>query len=157
MKRLSFFVALIGALGLSLLGCQGAPGPFLIIQMCVQDRQGLETLRHELRDIATREGMRYLDGSEATKNSIEMMKSGELRRNDGTPYLNIQLNRGDGVGIGAGNLGLPGYQVALAFNSGNDRREAERISSAVVDRLGQYWQVIPVPEGQGAKPMEGCQ
>ncbi|MEJ0098806.1 MAG: hypothetical protein WDO12_03310 [Pseudomonadota bacterium] len=101
--------------------------------------------------------MTYVDGSASGKANIELASSDSLKRKDGSSYLNIQLNRVDGQGVGATNLGLPGHQVALGFNSGNDQKDAVRFNGDVLARIGKYWSVSTVPADEGAKPMTGCE
>jgi len=61
------------------------------------------------------------------------------------------------MGVTAGNLGLPGYEVALGFSEGSSGAEAREFANKVVKRLEQHWQVEIVPAGTGAKPMGGCE
>lgn len=139
-----------------LVACNGAPRPYLIVHVCVRDDRGFEILRSELAQVADSMHMTYVDGSEWTQRSVERMTTDTVKRSDNTPYLNIQLNRSDGLGVGAGNLGLPGYEVALAFNAGRDHAESVRFANDVVGRLRGHWNVDTVPAGEGAKPMGGC-
>lgn len=77
-------------------------------------------------------------------------------RDDGSPAIYIQVGLSDGMGLGVGNLGLPGYQVAVGFTRGSDAERSRLLSDKVIERLQGTWQVQEVPAGQGAKPLPNC-
>ncbi|HEX5420686.1 MAG TPA: hypothetical protein VFY39_11865 [Gammaproteobacteria bacterium] len=97
------------------------------------------------------------DASKHTESDLKGMDYAGKERTDGSPVVDIDLGRRDGMGVGAGNLGLPGYQVALGFSKGRDEAEARVFASNVIAVLEKHWAVHRVPNGQGAMPMEGCQ
>jgi hypothetical protein len=59
-------------------------------------------------------------------------------------------------GMGAGNVGLPGYQVAMGFAEGSNAVEARDFANRVLTRLRQHRGIEVVPAGAGAGPMAGC-
>lgn len=139
-----------------LLGCTPGKRPFLMVQMCLANDQGVSDFIDELRAIATVEKMDFLDNSANTKRELDAVGYAGDERTRGSPVINIGVQRSDGLGIGAGNLGLPGYQVALGFSAGSSTTEAQAFANRVVSQLEQRWRISFVPAGSGAKPMAGC-
>ena len=70
--------------------------------------------------------------------------------------INIGSEGGDGLGLMAGNVGLPGYQVAIGFSEGRDPAAARQLAARTVQRLKVRWTVKTVPEGHGALPLKNC-
>jgi hypothetical protein len=60
--------------------------------------------------------------------------------------------------VTAGNLGLPGYQVALGFSEGSNPSDAHRFAQMVVSKLEEHWhvEIVPDPAKSGALPMKNC-
>ena len=57
-----------------LCSCTGE-SPFLQVQFCVTDAQGVNLLKTTLQDIARDEHMRFIDGSEATTRDLKSLGS----------------------------------------------------------------------------------
>jgi hypothetical protein len=70
--------------------------------------------------------------------------------------IDVRVMRSDGMAIGATNLGLPGYQVAMGFSAGSNATEAQEFANRTLLRIRQRWLVKSVPAGAGAKPMADC-
>ena len=149
-------VSAIAALALMLCDCEQGKRPFLMVQMCVQNNAGAAQLVGELKAVADSKGMEFTDNSAETKRGLEAIGHPDRQRADGSPVINVGVLREDGMGIGAGNLGLPGYQVALGFSEGSDKLEARRFADEVIKRLEQHWRVETVPAGSGAMPKPDC-
>jgi hypothetical protein len=68
------------------------------------------------------------------------------------------MERRDGSAVLVGNLGLPGYQVALGFSGGSSLPEAQEFAQMVVGKLEEHWrvEVVPNPAKSGALPMADC-
>jgi hypothetical protein len=107
-----------------------------------------------MQSIAQSEGMRYIDNSERTKAELEEIR--KTAPTTPTSTLNIGASDADGVGFGAGNLGLPSDQVVVGFSEGSNPLKAHRFADTVVSKLKKQWYVETVPAGRGALPMPNC-
>ncbi len=134
----------------------GREGPFLTAQLCVQNRAGMQVLVDDLKVIAKARGMSFKDNSDATKRDLETVGYAARERSDGSPVLNVAVGDGDGLSVGATNLGLPGYQVALGFSEGSDATKTSRFAEEVLAQIGKRWSVERLPQGVGALPQAGC-
>lgn len=141
---------------LLLFGCTQGKRPFLIVQLCLSNGAGVTEFIREMKSIAVLEKMEFLNNSANTKRNLEVLGYSGSERTNGSPVINIGVLRSDGLGVGGGNLGLPGYQVALGFSVGSDDAEAREFANRVIKRLGQHWHIEMVPSGQGDKPMSDC-
>jgi hypothetical protein len=149
-------ICALATLALMLCGCWGVKPPILLVQTCVHDNAGAAQLLDELRVVASSSGMQFVDNSSAAKRDLEIVGYSGRERDDGSPVINVDVRRSDGMGVSAINVGLPGYQIALGFSEGSDQLEARRFADDVVKRLEQHWQVEKVPPGSGALPKPGC-
>ena len=141
---------------LLLSGCAPGKHAFLIVQTCLRDERGVAMFMEELRSIATAENMTFIDNSESTAEQLEDVGHTGSQRTAGSRVINIGVQRSDGVGVTAGNLGLLGFEVALGFSEGSDAEFAHAFADRVVARLQNYWQIEVVPAGTGAKSKGGC-
>jgi len=74
----------------------------------------------------------------------------------GDPVINMTVEREDGLGLNALNVGLHTYQVALGFSGGKDQAEARQFEEEVIARLRKNWNVEDVPKGTGVLPDDNC-
>jgi hypothetical protein len=130
--------------------------PFLMVQMCVVDQTGVAKLKDVMRSIAKLEDLTYIDNSAQQGASLKAMGADKLLKQDAALAIDVHLEGDRGLGVSAGNLGLPPYQVALGFTEGTDATKAHRLSDRLVKALAQLWQIETVPQGQGALPMKTC-
>jgi len=149
-------VIIVAALSLSLAGCGRTKNAFTTVQFCVHDRAGAAELVADLKDIASAKHMEFFDSSTATANDLAKSGYRGRERADGSPVINVGVLRNDGLFVGGGNLGLPGYQVQLGFTEGSDRAQSNRFAEEVVARLRQRWPVRVLPPGAAAAPMADC-
>jgi hypothetical protein len=110
----------------------------------------------DLKGIAGSNHMEFSDSSAATAKDLAEIGYRGRERSDGSPVINIGVLRKDGLFVGGGNLGLPGYQVQLGFTGGPDDAESNRFAEEVVARLRQRWRVRVLPPGSPARPMPDC-
>jgi hypothetical protein len=141
---------------LLLLGCSQGRPPFLILQTCLINAEGVSQFKQEMKSIATEEHMEYVDGSENTKRSLDAIGYAGRERQDGSPVIHVGVDGPDGIGFSATNVSLPGYQVALGFSEGSNSSQAHRFADVVTKRLEQRWQVEVLPAGAAAVPKPGC-
>jgi len=127
-----------------------------MVQLCLNDQQGLSTMVGELQSLAQSEKMTFIDNGGNTKRSLDTIGYAGTERKDGSPVINLDVGRRDGMGVGVGNLGLPDYQVAVGFSEGSDAAESRHFADRVIERLKRHWHLIVVPAGTGAKPLASC-
>jgi hypothetical protein len=127
-----------------------------MVQMCLANPEGVSQFIQEMKSIAKTETMDYVDGSASTQRGLEAIHSAYAERKDGSPLIHIGVLRQDSMGVTAGSVGLPGYQVLLGFSEGSSSKDAHEFADRMINRLGQRWKVEAVPDGMGAKPLAGC-
>jgi hypothetical protein len=150
------FVVVTTTLLLALTSCTEGKKPFRVVQFCVHDSAGAVQLINELKQLAATEHLEFFDSSKATEKDLKDIGYRGRERSDGSPMINVGSLRNDGLGVGGGNLGLPGYQVALGFSKGSDNAEAQRFADRVVDQLNRQWRVQVLPAGASANPKADC-
>jgi hypothetical protein len=136
-------------------GCGSGKPPFLIAQICLRRAEDLTAFTSEMQAIAQSQGKQLTDRSVATQKEFDVLGH-PVEGARTAPAINMGFTLGDGVGLTAGNLGLPGYQVAIGFSEGSKPADAHRFADAVIKRLAQRWRVESVPPGRGATGMENC-
>jgi hypothetical protein len=97
--------------------------------------------------------MSFIDGNASAERDLKAMG---VKTDPSAPVINLGVERKDGMGLTAGNLGLPNYQVALGFSEGSDSAEAHRFADTVVRKVSEHWHVVVVPAGRGALPLVTC-
>lgn len=153
-RKRAFCLALfLFAACLQLSACAPGQRPFLQVQFCVENAQGVDLFKDTLQAIAREEHMRYIDGSEATARDLKFLRplGKNLHTNGGLINVGIE---GNGFGLEGGNLGLNPYDISVGF--GPDTVAARAFSKKVVSRLKQYWKLKVVPKDSGAFPDPAC-
>jgi len=143
--------AVISLLGM-IYGCAPGKRPFMQVQLCLRDAQGLSEFTRLMQSVAKSEGMKFIDGSEKTKSELTAIHGHAPT----TPIINLGVEGVDGVGLMAGDLGVADYQVSVGFSEGSSPAEAHRFADTVVNRLKTQWHVDTVPAGKGAFPVANC-
>jgi hypothetical protein len=146
----------LAVMSLLLIGCAPSKGPFLMVEMCLSNAEGVREFREELKSIASSEKMEFIDNSRNAQRGLETLGNAGNERKDDTSVVDLRVIRGDGTAISAANLGLPGYQMAVGFTEGSGVPPARAIAARTLSRLKMRWTVEPVPNGFGAAPMPGC-
>jgi len=136
----------IGVLILALCSCAPGKSSFLIVQLCLENKEGLKDFTERLRWIARSEQMEFVDDSSYVRRELDQAG----------PIIHLEVDRGDGLGLTATNMGLPGYQVGIGFTEGANPPEGHAFAKRVVDQLKTRWQVLTVPTGRGAFPLKNC-
>ncbi|TBR36723.1 hypothetical protein EYV96_12455 [Dyella terrae] len=104
-----------------------------------------------MKEIAHSEKMSFVDRSKETQADLV-----RLKKDPGYRLINIGVEREDGVGLSAGNLGLSQYEVAIGFSEGSNPAQAHQFADLVVETLKRKWDIHVVPSDRGALPMKGC-
>ena len=152
-RRRYFYQALaFVAAALILSSCTGER-PFLQVQFCVANSQGVNLFKSTLQAIAQNERMRYIDSSESTTRDLRSLKpAGKNMHTDGRlVYVGVKA---DGYGLEGGNLGLNPYDLSVGF--GPDTPASRAFSQRVVARLKRHWFLKVVPKDSGAFPDPDC-
>ena len=146
--------AVVSALiAVSVSSCGAGEDPFLIVQVCLENDRGVDDFKKELHAIAAQERMGVTDRSREAERELESL--GALNVPKGR-FLSVSLNNERGFGLGANNLGLGSYDVAVGFNLGQDNDGAKAFAERAVARFKQRWPVPVVPSGSGALPNPRC-
>ena len=135
----------------ALFGCSEGKRPFLMAQICLRDEQNLSAFTQELRSISQSENMRFVDGSRESERELNALgheASGRL--------IHMAVESENGVGLTAGNLGLPTYQAVIGFSEGSNPDGARAFAGRVISKISQRWHVETIPSEHGAQPMEDC-
>lgn len=148
--------ALLVAFLVLLSACSSAKPSFRVAQMCLTNEQDVLRFVQEMKDIANEEQMEFVDASADTARGLDTIGYEDRGRASGSPTIHLAIQRTDGMGVTAGNMGLPGYQLALGFSEGSDRSGAVRFADKVINRLGRYWRVEVLPAGSGVMPDPTC-
>lgn len=150
-RRLIATIALlVGFLGFAQ-GCSKGKGPFLMVQLCLQNQQNVHLFEDVMHEITIAEHMTYVDRSETTQRELA-----ELKVAPPFKILNQSGYRADGVGWSAGNIGLSAYEVSIGFSEGSDPVEARKFADMTVAKLRKKWYVYTVPQGKGAVSLKRC-
>ncbi len=109
-----------------------------------------------MRRVASSEGLQFVDYSAGTKEALNATRNENLVKLNHVPTINVGIEGKGGLGVTAGNLGLPSDQVALGFTAGANEAKARRLSDTLVKALSQHWQVKKIARGKGVFPMNAC-
>lgn len=137
-------------------GCKAGERPENIVQICVQNEQGVNDFLREMQSIAKQNGMEYLDNSDQTRRDLLRTLPPDAKIQNAGNVLNISVERPDGLGLMAGNIGLSKYQIAIGFSYGSNRSDGRGFWKDVSARLGKHWRVETLTSKEGARPMQGC-
>ena len=155
-EQLMRLAALCAMSVIGLLGCAPGGGSFSIIQLCVVDEAGIARFKTEMASIAAAEALPYRD---ASADALWGKEAGRFPMEHFATLKNVmwvQVNRSDGMGVGAGNMGLSDFDVALGFTEGSDPQAAREFAARVTQRLAGLWDIRTVPAGSGAHADPNC-
>jgi hypothetical protein len=127
-----------------------------MIQLCVQDDQGVSQFMNMMRSIAVSERMTFVDGSAQAQRGLKDTGAQFEKLDTPGSVVHIGIDRGGHTLMMGGNLGLPTYQVALGFSGADNTEDVLRFADRVVKKLETTWPVQTVPAGTGALPMKTC-
>jgi hypothetical protein len=88
--------------------------------------------------------------------SLKEIGADKALKSDLSQTIDLHIEGKGGLGVTAGNLGLPPHQVGLGFTAGSDAAKARRLATNLTSSLSQHWSVQRVPTSQGVLPMTGC-
>ena len=137
--------------------CAEGKRPFLMVQLCLKDQNGTALFKSEMQALAQREGLRYVDRSDATQSELKLLGTTDrnMHPDGGVIYLGVERN--DGFGLEAANLGLNDFDVVVGFADVGTRDASRKFADRVVAQLKTHWAVTVVPPGRGALPDPNCE
>jgi len=127
-----------------------------MVQICLADQQDVAAFIEEMDAIAQAKGLKFVDGSASTKRSVEDLGYVNPRKSEGGPSIDIGIRDEKGLLAAAGNLGLPGFEVAVGFNQTTDPIAARKFADFAIGQLKRRWHLEMLPPGVNATPMAGC-
>jgi hypothetical protein len=149
------FISLV-AFAFILQGCTKMQESFMTAQACLVDQMGVLQFKSIMRSIAKLEDLNYIDNSAQHGSDLKQIGADKLLKRDAALAIDVHIEGEGGIGVTAGNLGLPPYQIALGFTEGSDAARAHRLSDRLVQALSQQWHVEILPQGRGVLPMKMC-
>ena len=148
--------SLIAGVASCFAGCSGAQNAFEQVQMCIGDERGVAELESLMRSAAQSENLQFIDNSAQQAQDLKDVGADKALKRDVSRAIDLHIEGESGLGVTAGNLGLPPYQVGLGFTEGRDPAKAHRLANRLISSLSQHWTVQRVPSSQGILPMKGC-
>jgi hypothetical protein len=148
--------SLIAGVASCVAGCAGAQSAFEQVQMCVGNERGVAELKRVMRSVAQSENLQLIDNSAQQAQNLKEVGADRPLKRDVSRAIDLHIEGESGLGVTAGNLGLPPYQVGLGFTEGRDPAKAHRLANHLISRLSQRWDVQRVPSSEGIFPMKGC-
>lgn len=136
--------------------CTHGKRPFLLVQVCLPTPGDRAHFIQTIQAIGAKDHMAYVDRSASTEGELKATDHVLSKLGQHSPVMNLGLQGDDGVGLGAGNLGLPDHQFAVGFSEGSNPAKAHRFAEDVVSKLKEMWHVEVVTQGQGARGMRSC-
>jgi hypothetical protein len=137
-----------------LLGCAQGERSFLIVQVCLDDRQDLSAFRNLIESVAIAEHMQFTDRSDETQRELRSINNPDVPQ--ASPVINFGIIGEDGIGLTAGNMGMPPNEIAVGFTGASDLPRAHQFANSVVAKLQEQWHVESVPAGTAAQGMRNC-
>src|SRR6185312_14303303 len=150
--RTATYITLLAGATIGLYSCSPTQEPFRTVQFCFTAANGSSQLRDELRQISNEEKMTFHDVSDQSYEQVKSSAPQLLHNIDRSNYIEIFVGKDDGMGLGAGNQGLGGNQVAVGFTAGANPGLAAQFSNRVLERLHKKWKIFDVSKGSAAQP-----
>ena len=114
LEIICYTICVLVTVSLVLTGCTPGKRPFLMVQMCLSNAKGIEEFVEELKAVAAAEKLEFVDNSGNAQGELDALSDPNAKRTGGSRMLDLRLTRNDGMGTGAGNVGLPGGAMPMA-------------------------------------------
>lgn len=148
--------ALLIAFLVVLAACLPGKDSFRVAQICLTSKETALQLVQVMKQIANEEQMAFVDGSAETARGLKIIGYDDRGRTDGSLTIHLGVHRADGMGVTIGNMGLPGYKMAIGFSEGSNPSEGNRFANKVIDRLGRLGPLEELPAGSRIQPDPKC-
>jgi hypothetical protein len=151
-KRISITLILVGLL----CGCSSGKPPALMVQLCLQDDQGVSDFQDLMQSVASSEHMKFVDVSADTQEKLKVIHAKYAKLATASSVINIYIESDDRLVVTADNIDLPTYQVSVDFTGGLSPIDKQRFIDVLVPKLRAHWQVDTVPAGVRPFAMKSC-
>ena len=152
LRRISITLILVGLL----CGCSSGRAPALMVQLCLQDDQGVSNFLSLMQSVAASEHMNFVDSSADTQEKLKVIHAKYAKLATPSSVINVNIETGDGLVVTADNIDLPTYQVSVDFTGCLSPNDKQRFIDILIPQLRAQWQVDTVPAGIRPFPMKSC-
>jgi hypothetical protein len=139
-----------------LCGCSSGKPPALMVQLCLQNDQGVSDFRDLVQSVAASEHMKVVDVSADTQEKLKVIHAKYAKLATASSVINIYVESDDRLVVTADNIDLPTYQVSVDFTGGLSPVEKQRFIDVLVPKLRARWFVDTVPAGVHPFAMASC-
>jgi hypothetical protein len=151
-SRISIILMLVGFLS----GCSSGKPPALMVQLCLQDDQGVSDFLNVMQSVAASEHMNFVDVSADTQAKLKVIHAKYAKLATPSSIINVDIESGDLLVVTADNIDLPTYQVSVDFTGNLPPTDKQRFVDVLIPRLRAQWQVDTVPVGVRPFAMKSC-
>jgi hypothetical protein len=151
-SRISITLILVGLLS----GCSSGKPPALMVQLCLQDDQGVSNFLNLMQSVAASEHMNFVDVSADTQEKLKVIHSKYAKLATPSSVINVDIESGDRLVVTADNIDLPTYQVSVDFTGNLSPTDKQRFIDILIPKLRAQWQVDTVPAGVRPFAMNSC-
>lgn len=151
-RRVSITVILIALL----CGCSSGKPPALMVQLCLQNDQGVADFQDLMQSVASSEHMKFVDVSADTQEKLKVIHAKYAKLATASSVINVYIESDDRLVVTADNIDLPTYQVSVDFTGGLPAADKQRFVDALVPKLRARWFVDTVPAGVRPFAMAAC-
>ena len=151
-SRLSMILILAGVLS----GCSSGTPPALMVQLCLQDDQGVSDFQTLMQSVAASEQMTFFDVSADTQEKLKIIHSKYAKLATPSSVINVYIESDKRLVVTADNIDLPTYQVSVDFTGGLSPVDKQRFIDVLIPKLREHWYVDTVPVGVRPFAMESC-
>lgn len=127
-----------------------------IVQFCVKNDADIQLLSREMKAAATRDGMTYIDNSQATRAALAATAQTPAQKKDALGAVSFYMGNNDGTGASAGNIDMSPFDIVIGFAYDRDAQAAEAVADRLIARLGKHWRIIQVAPDSGALALKEC-
>jgi hypothetical protein len=151
-SRISITLILVGLLS----GCSSGKPPALMVQLCLQDDQGVSAFLNLMQSVAASEHMNFVDVSADTQEKLKVIHSKYAKLATPSSVINVDIESGDRLVVTADNIDLPTYEVSVDFTGNLSATDKQRFIDILIPKLRTQWQVDTVPAGIRPFAMKSC-
>ena len=151
-RRISITLILMGLLS----GCSSGKPPALMVQLCLQNDQGVSDFLNVMQSVAASEHMNFVDVSADTQEKLKVIHAKYAKLATPSSVINVDIESGDRLVVTADNIDLPTYQVSVDFTGNLSPTDKQRFIDIFIPRLSAQWQVDTVPAGVRPFTMKSC-
>jgi len=137
-------------------GCSSGKPPALMVQLCLQDDQGVSDFLGLMQSVAASEQMKFVDVSADTQEKLKVIHAKYAKLATPSSVINVDIETADGLIVTADNIDLPTYQVSVDFTGYLSPTDKQRFIDILIPKLRARWQVDTVPAGVRPFPMTSC-